>query len=66
MTEQRLERLEMQLAFQDDLLDALNRTVAAQQLELSRLQSQIKTLHMRMQQMERPEVPVIETPPPHY
>ncbi len=66
MTEQRLERLEMQLAFQDDLLDALNRTVAAQQLELSRLQSQIKTLHLRMQQMERPEVPVIETPPPHY
>ncbi|NNM52002.1 MAG: SlyX family protein [Pseudomonadales bacterium] len=66
MTEQRLERLEIQLAFQDDLLEALNRLVTAQQREISNLQREVRTLHVRMQQMERPEVPIIETPPPHY
>ncbi|WP_293766211.1 SlyX family protein [uncultured Aquitalea sp.] len=44
-SEQRLDELEVKLAFQDDLLEALNATVARQQQEIDLLQQQLRVLY---------------------
>ena len=45
--ENRVEALEVRLAFQDELLDALNATVARQQKEIDLLQQQIRLLYQQ-------------------
>ncbi len=64
----RIDRLESQLAFQDDLLETLNRLVAEQQTSLLLLQRELLALRQRVQQIEGPMVAVSanEPPPPHY
>ncbi|KZE33326.1 SlyX protein [Crenobacter luteus] len=66
--ESRIDELEVRLAFQDELLDALNQTVARQQQELSLLQDQMRILY-RMLQNQSPDAagnaPQHEIPP-HY
>ncbi len=63
----RIDRLESQLAFQDDLLETLNRLVAEQQTSLLLLQREIIALRQRVQQIEGPVVVnANEPPPPHY
>jgi len=42
--DKRLETLESRLAFQDDTVNSLNAIVAAQQLDIDRLQLQVKEL----------------------
>ena len=47
-TDTRLAELEVKLAFQDDLLDALNSTVARQQQQLDLLQQQLRLLYQQL------------------
>ncbi|RXZ44051.1 SlyX family protein [Crenobacter cavernae] len=65
--ESRIDELEVRLAFQDELLDALNQTVARQQQELSLLQEQMRLLY-RMLQNQEPGSPgaTQHEIPPHY
>jgi len=65
--EDRMTELEIRLAFQDDLLDTLNRTVAEQQLRIARLQAELRELSDYLRSLElpgrgKPE----EEVPPHY
>jgi SlyX protein len=50
MTEERLTELEVKIAFQDDLLDALNLTVTRQQQQIDLLQQQLRVLYQQMRQ----------------
>jgi SlyX protein len=66
--EQRLIDLEIKTAYQDDLMQELNKIVAAQQTQISRLEATCTVLHERlksllsMAELEQPE----HQPPPHY
>ena len=48
MSEERLTELEVKIAFQDDLLDALNLTVTRQQQQIDLLQQQLRVLYQQM------------------
>jgi SlyX protein len=66
--ESRLTDLEVKVAFQDDLLEALNRLVASQQDHIGRLQGDMRYLYEQMKTLQ----PIAmgsseaELPPPHY
>jgi len=63
---ERLEELESQLAFHDELIDSLNSTVARQDKEILELKHQFTRLFERLKEMgEAGAVPQDETPP-HY
>jgi len=66
--EKRIDELENQVAFQDELIDSLNITVAKQDRELLELRHQLNLLAERMKDIgdAGPDaVPQDETPP-HY
>lgn len=64
--EQRLVEIEAQLAFQDDLLESLNRIVAIQQQELDFLKRRHRELLEQLRNLpDQPRRPEDETPP-HY
>jgi SlyX protein len=67
MNEQRLIELEIKAAYQEDLLQELNKIVAQQQQELMRLEKTCQLLYERINslQLEKRETE-IEPPPPHY
>jgi SlyX protein len=66
--ESRLETLESKLAFQDDTIDILNKTIISQERELKRMQTQFESLIKNLTVM----APTMlasqeeETRPPHY
>ena len=65
----RLTELEVKLAFQDDLLEALNQTVAAQQRQIDLLQGEMRILYQQLKSLQPSQLadsPVDEPPPPHY
>jgi len=66
--EDRMTELEIRLAFQDDLLDTLNRTVAEQQLQIVRLQTELRELGDYLRTLEQPagRGKPEEEIPPHY
>lgn len=68
MSEERLLNIETTLAFQDDLLLALNRTVADQQQTIDALRKHVEMLAVKV--LELSEVAaanhVIDERPPHY
>lgn len=66
--EARLIELETKLAFQDDLLEALNRTVADQQQQLDRQQQQIRLLYEQLRSLNPSPLgsATSEERPPHY
>ncbi|TJZ77600.1 SlyX family protein [Chitiniphilus eburneus] len=66
--ENRLTELEIKLAFQDDLLDALNDTVARQQQQIDTLQAQLRELYDMVRGLESGagRRPPAEEIPPHY
>lgn len=66
--ESRLTELEIRLALQDDLLDTLNRTVAEQQLQILRLQQELRELYQHLQALEPSarQLPPQQEIPPHY
>lgn len=66
--ESRLTELEIKLALQDELLDALNLTVVRQQQQLDMLQEQLRHLY-RMQQagnQQDEQGSLRDDLPPHY
>jgi SlyX protein len=67
MNEQRLIELEIKAAYQEDLLQELNKIVAQQQKQLMRLEKTCQLLYERINslQLEKRETE-IEPPPPHY
>lgn len=64
----RLTNLEVKVAFQDDLLESLNRVVASQQRQLDLLQGEVRMLYDQIKTMQ-PSLTAMaaeEAPPPHY
>lgn len=62
----RIDELESQVAFHDELIESLNTTVARQDQEILELKHQFTRLSERMKEMgEAGAVPQDETPP-HY
>lgn len=68
--EQRITELEIQTAFQADLIDSLNDTVAKMQQALDLQQGQLRLLYQRMQDKtangERESYDLRDEIPPHY
>jgi len=62
-----LVELEAKLAFQEDLIQALNRTVAGQQQELLELKRDMAELQVQLRAMA-PSLAsgITDEPPPHY
>ncbi|MFD0950279.1 SlyX family protein [Paraperlucidibaca wandonensis] len=60
--------LEVKVAYQDDLLDALNRLVATQQDHIARLQGDMRHLYEQMKTLQPSGMgdSDVEPPPPHY
>lgn len=61
--------LEVRLAFQDDLLEALNKTVADQQCQLDLLQGELRIVYQQLKSLQPTllaDSPIDEPPPPHY
>jgi SlyX protein len=67
MNEQRLTELEIKVAYQEDLLQALNKIVAEQQRQISLLNQTCQWLYQRMDNLNLEKGQGgIEPPPPHY
>ncbi len=66
---QRLDELESRLAFQDDLIESLNKVITRQDREIINMASQIKDLFTRLSEQAEPADPGTTTEheiPPHY
>lgn len=66
---ERIDQLEIKLAFQDDLIDQLNTIVTSQNTELSQLKNHYQLINqqLRVIQYERQGgTEENEPPPPHY
>jgi SlyX protein len=68
--ESRLDEVESRLAFQDDLIESLNRVVARQELELADLSRRLRTLEGRINDIAdtagAPGSDPAHEVPPHY
>lgn len=64
----RIDNLEMRIAYQDEVIDALNKTVIEQWASLDRALGRIKQLEARLQEVQLSNIraPGDEAPPPHY
>ena len=67
----RIDNLESQLAFQEDVIDALNQRVTDHNRELAEVARRMKYLGERLRQVQdsqsSPDAdPRVEPPPPHY
>ncbi|RUO24063.1 hypothetical protein CWE09_13040 [Aliidiomarina minuta] len=64
---QRLEKLESQVAFQEDTIDQLNKLIAEQNQELALFKRHLKLLAQRIDQApDHSDEQVVDEPPPHY
>jgi SlyX protein len=65
---ERLDALEMRIAYQDEIIEDLNKTVVAQWKEIERLTREFAMLSDRMARAEEGvgSDPADEPPPPHY
>ena len=66
--EEKVQRLEEMVAFQDDLIERLNEQVGEQQVEFHRLTKRLDKLEAHVRSMQ-PSLTVSgkdDTPPPHY
>lgn len=64
--EARITELEMRLAFQDDVIQALNDELVVQRNGLDRLQRQLELLAKRQEELRDGLGPMNDQPPPHY
>lgn len=69
MSTERLDDLEIKMAFQEDLVEALNLTVVRQQQQIDLLQEQLRYLNQQIREL-RPGLEPVSDPaaeiPPHY
>ena len=63
---ERLETLESRLAFQDDTIESLNKTVTDQWAKIDALTRQIEALTERLAETETQLPQAANEPPPHY
>ena len=66
--EDRIADLEVRLVFQDDTIQSLSETVAAQQLEMEKLRRAVEVLASRQADLASalPGSDADDQPPPHY
>jgi SlyX protein len=62
----RLDRLEERLAFQDDTIETLNRTITEQWAKIDALTRQLSVLNERLREAESQMPRPANEPPPHY
>jgi SlyX protein len=63
----RMTELEVKLAFAEDLLETLNRTVYRQQEQIDRMQQELRMLRQQMQQsLPTEQHSLRDEIPPHY
>ena len=63
---ERIDALEMRLAFQDETIETLNQTITAQWIEIDKLTRQLAELKERMRETESNAAGPVNEPPPHY
>ena len=65
---ERVTELEFKQAFQEDLLESLNKIVVEQQNHIDILQEQIRILYQQLKSLQPSNIAdlVDEFPPPHY
>lgn len=68
MTDARLTDLEIKQAFQEDLLEVLNKIVSEQQGQIELLQGQVRLLYQQLKSLQPSDIAQVvdEAPPPHY
>lgn len=68
MTDTRIIELEIKSSYQEDLMQELNRVVAAQQFQIERLEATCQMLHERIKSLQNMALaaPESEQVPPHY
>jgi SlyX protein len=64
----RIDNLEMQIAYQNEVIDVLNKTVIEQWTKLDQALARIKLLEDRLREIQASVVRDVadEVPPPHY
>jgi SlyX protein len=63
---ERIDALEIRLAFQDETIEALNNTITAQWQQIDALTRQLAALSERLQEAEANAPAATNEPPPHY
>ncbi|OBX10750.1 SlyX [Gallibacterium salpingitidis] len=65
---QRLDELEMKVAFQENTIEQLNQALVDQQFILEKMQLQLRYLAQKLKDMQPSNIATQaeETPPPHY
>jgi SlyX protein len=63
---ERIDALEIRLTFQDETIEALNQTIAAQWLKIDALARQLASLGDRLRDAEANAPRPASEPPPHY
>jgi SlyX protein len=63
---QRIDTLEMRLAYQDVTIETLNQTITAQWTEIDKLTRQLAELKERLREAESNLPGPANEPPPHY
>lgn len=65
---QRLDELEMKVAFQENTIEQLNQSLIEQQFILEKMQIQLRYLAQKLKDMQPSNIATQaeETPPPHY
>ena len=63
---ERIDGLEIRLAFQDETIEALNKTITAQWQQIDSLTRQVAALNERLQEAESNAPGAADEPPPHY
>ena len=62
----RIDLLETRLAFQDETIETLNKTITEQWLKIDALTRQLEALRERLQEAESSVSGAANEPPPHY
>jgi SlyX protein len=66
MLSDRIDALEIRLAFQDETIETLNKTITAQWHQIDALTRQVAALNERLQEAEANAPGATNEPPPHY
>lgn len=62
----RIDALEIRLAYQDETIETLNKTITAQWQQIDALTRQVAGLNERLQEAESNAPGATDEPPPHY